>query len=118
MYMIIWFAIKSTRPDLVWRRPEPSASLASLAMFLTVAFHNFNLRNFNLRVSDPSKLIVDVFFDTMSDFNVPGSRPNKNTMKFRKPTVRAWEWEGFMIARATSREPSASLAAAAPRRRA
>ena len=27
------------------------------------------------------------FFDTMSDFNVPGSRPNKNTMKFRKSTV-------------------------------
>ena len=27
------------------------------------------------------------FFDTMSDFNVPGSRPKKNTMKFRKSTV-------------------------------
>ena len=23
----------------------------------------------------------------MSDFNVPGSRPNKNTLKFRKSTV-------------------------------
>ena len=43
----------------------------------TVGFHNFNLRIFNLRVSDPNKLIVDVFVDTMSDFNVPGSRPNK-----------------------------------------
>ena len=53
----------------------------------TVSFHNFNLRIFNLRVSNPHKLIVDVFFDTMSDFNVPGSRPNKNTMKFRKSTV-------------------------------
>ena len=43
----------------------------------TVGFHNFNLRMFNLRVSNPYKLIVDVFFDTMSDFNVPGSRPKK-----------------------------------------
>ena len=42
----------------------------------TVGFHNFNLRNFNLRVSNPNKSIVD-FFDTMSDFNVPGSRPKK-----------------------------------------
>ena len=41
----------------------------------TVGFHNFNLRSFNLRMSNPNKLIVDVFVDTMSDFNVPGSRP-------------------------------------------
>ena len=27
----------------------------------TVGFHNFNLRNFNLRVSNPNKLIVYVF---------------------------------------------------------
>ena len=27
----------------------------------TVGFHNFNLRIFNLRVSNPNKLIVDVF---------------------------------------------------------
>ena len=43
----------------------------------TVGFHNFNLRIFNLRVSNPNKSIVDVFVDTMSDFNVPGSRPKK-----------------------------------------
>ena len=53
----------------------------------TVGFQNFDLRIFNLRVSNPNKLIVDVFVDTMSDFNVPGSRPNKNTMKFQKSTV-------------------------------
>ena len=41
----------------------------------TVGFHNINLRIFNLRVSNPNNLIVDVFFDTMSDFKVPGSRP-------------------------------------------
>ena len=28
---------------------------------ITVGFHNFNLRIFNLRVSNPNKLIVDVF---------------------------------------------------------
>ena len=27
----------------------------------TVGFHNFNLRIFNLRVSNPNKFIVDVF---------------------------------------------------------
>ena len=43
----------------------------------TVGLHNFNLRIFNLRVSNPNKLIVDVFVGTMLDFNVPGSRPNK-----------------------------------------
>ena len=43
----------------------------------TVGFHNFNLRIFNLRVSNPNKLILDVFFDMMSDFNVPGSRPKQ-----------------------------------------
>ena len=53
----------------------------------TVGFHNFNLRIVNLRVSNPNKLIVDAFVDTMSDFNVPGSRPNKITTKFRKSTV-------------------------------
>ena len=53
----------------------------------TVGFHNFNLRIFNLRISNPNKLIVYVFVDTMSDFNVPGSRPPKKTIKFRKSTV-------------------------------
>ena len=44
----------------------------------TVGFHNFNLRIFDLRVSNPNKPIVDVLFDTMSDFNVPGSRPERS----------------------------------------
>ena len=48
----------------------------------TVGLHNFNLRIFNFRVSNPNKLIVDVFFDTMSDFNVPGFRPQKQTLIF------------------------------------
>ena len=45
---------------------------------LTVGFHNFNLRIFKLRVSNPNEFIVDVFLDTMSDFNVPGSRPYRS----------------------------------------
>ena len=48
----------------------------------TVGFRNFNLRIFNLRVSNPSKLIVDISFDAMSDFNVPGSRPKKARCNF------------------------------------
>ena len=58
---------------------------------LTVGFHNFNLRIFNLRVSNPNELIVVVFFDTMSDFNVPGSRPKKNEISEidRKGTVHS-----------------------------
>ena len=63
----------------------------------TVGFHNFNLRVFNLRVSNPNKLMVGVFFYTMSDFNVPGSRPPK-TMKFRKSTVHDLSNAGFLQA--------------------
>ena len=48
-----------------------------VCVLATVGFHNVNLRILNVRVSNPSKLIVDVFVDTMSDFNVPGSRPKK-----------------------------------------
>ena len=33
-----------------------------MLILTTVGFHNFNLRIFNLRVSNPNKLIVDVFF--------------------------------------------------------
>ena len=44
----------------------------------TVGFHHFNLRIFNLRISNPNKLRnCGCFFDTKSDFNVPGSRPKK-----------------------------------------
>ena len=56
------------------RSPSPRRATSSS----TVGFHNFNLRIFNLRVSNPKKLIVDVFVDTMSDFNVPGSRLKKH----------------------------------------
>ena len=32
-----------------------------MLFLITVGFNNFNLRIFNLRISNPSKLIVDVF---------------------------------------------------------
>ena len=56
-----------------------------MCYYNTVGFHNLDLRIFNLRVSNPND--CGCFFDTMSDFNVPRSRPKKNTMKFRKSTV-------------------------------
>ena len=52
----------------------------------TVGFHNFNLRIFNLRVSNPNKLIVDVFLTRCRISMCQGLGP-KNTMKFRKSTV-------------------------------
>ena len=48
----------------------------------TPSFHNFNFRIFNLRIPNPNKLIVNVFFDTMSDFNVPKFRPKKIRLNF------------------------------------
>ena len=52
----------------------------------TVGLHNFNLRIFNLRVSNPNKLIVDVFLTRCRIPMCQGLGP-KNTMKFRKSTV-------------------------------
>ena len=45
--------------------PDPGENLASGNLVMetgcTVGLHNFNLRIFSLRVSNPGKLIVDVF---------------------------------------------------------
>ena len=57
---------------------QPGGAPRAFNQERAVGFHNFNLRNFNLRVSKSNKFIVDMFFDTMSDFNVPGSRPKKH----------------------------------------
>ena len=44
----------------------------------TVGFHNFNLRIFNLRVSNPNKLIVGVFLTRCQISNCQGlGRKNK-----------------------------------------
>ena len=75
-------------PTMFSRRrtsPQFSAKLPRQLPRTTVGFHNFNLRIFNLRVKS-EQIKCGCFFDAMSDFNVPGSRPNKNTMKFRKST--------------------------------
>ena len=60
----------------------------------TVGFHNFNLRIFNLRISNPNKLIVYVCLTRCRISMCQGLGP-KNTMKFRKLTVtqkfaKAW----------------------------
>ena len=39
-------------------------------------FHNFNLRIFNLSLKS-EQIDCGCFFDTLSDFNVPGSRHKK-----------------------------------------
>ena len=69
--------LKQRSVALLRRRSNNPQHLASSLVFHTVCFHNFNLRIFNLRVSNPNKFIVDAFVDTMSDFNVPVSRPKK-----------------------------------------
>ena len=72
---------------IFFRWHNASAALPYLyEELITVGFHNFNLRIFNLRVKS-EEIDCGCLFDTMSTFNVPGSRPQKNTMKFRKSTV-------------------------------
>ena len=44
----------------------------------TVGFHNFNLRFFNSRVSNPNKFIVDVFLTRCRISMCQGLGPNKN----------------------------------------
>ena len=44
----------------------------------TVGFHNFNLRIFNLRVSNPNKLIVDVFLTRCRISMCQGLGPKKH----------------------------------------
>ena len=74
-YMYWWFLLVCNCCISIVRH-STTIDVYIICLF-TVGFHNFNLRTFNLKVSNPNKLIVDVFVDTMSDFNVPGSRPKK-----------------------------------------
>ena len=48
----------------------------------TVGFHNFNLRIFNLRVSNPNKLIVDVFLTRCRISMCQGLGPTKTRLNF------------------------------------
>ena len=44
----------------------------------TVDFHNFNLRTFNLRISNPNKFIVDVFLTRCRISMCQGLGPKKH----------------------------------------
>ena len=46
--------------------------------YSTVGFHNFNLRIFNSRVSNPNKLIVDVFLTRCRISMCQGLGPKKH----------------------------------------
>ena len=48
----------------------------------TVGFHNYNLRIFNSRVSNPSKLIVDVFLTRCRISMCQGLGPTKTRGNF------------------------------------
>ena len=63
----------------------------------TVGFYNFNLRVFNLRVSNPNKLIVHVFLTRCRISMCHGLGQTKNTMKFRKSTVLTLASPCFVI---------------------
>ena len=58
-------------------RLRPTALPQALAAH-TVGFHNFNLRIFNLRVSNPNKLIVDVFLTRCRISMCQGLGPRKH----------------------------------------
>ena len=60
-------------PRWSWR--EKVRGRAALS---TVGFHNFNLRIFNSRVSNPSKLIVDVFLTRCRISMCQGLGPKKH----------------------------------------
>ena len=49
-------------------------------------FPQFQSSNFQFESLKSEQINCGCFFDTMSDFKVPGARPKK-TMKFRKSTV-------------------------------
>ena len=73
---------------ILWLNSRGVNRSPKLCMITTVGFHNFNIRIFNLRVSNPNKLIVDVFLTRCRSSMYQGLSP-KNTMKFRKSTVVA-----------------------------
>ena len=72
--------------DKMGSSPEARTCKGHLRSGPTVGFHNFNLRIFNLRVSNPNKWIVDVFWQDVG-FQCARVSAQTNTMKFRKSTV-------------------------------
>ena len=95
IYIYIYIYIHITRQPIgLARATYPSVRALISACLVpserlplhTVGFHDFNLRIFNLRVSNPNKLIVDVFLHDVG-FQCARVSAQKNTMKFRKSTV-------------------------------
>ena len=63
------------RPAPVGLRPAKQTIMITV---ITVGFHNFNLRILNLRVSNPSKLIVDVLLTRCRTSMCQGLGPKKH----------------------------------------
>ena len=80
MYYTLCFPPEVTDDDVL------RTTDAALRRGDAVGFRNFNLRIFNLRVSNPNKLIVDVFWHDVG-FQCARVSAQTNTMKFRKSTV-------------------------------
>ena len=78
----------------------------------TVGFHNFNLRTFNLRVSNSNKLIVDVFLTRCRISMCQGLGPKKHD-EISEIDGNTWALgigcEGFGGPRHPLRTPSASV---------
>ena len=72
IYIYIYIYMCSTLVAL------PSPATPSKSDTSTVGFHNFNLRNFNLRVSNPNKLIVDAFLTRCRISMCQGLGPKKH----------------------------------------
>ena len=68
--------VRRRRPPRL-AEPHPSLSLSRGAS-PAVSFHNFNLRIFNLRVSNPNKLIVDVLLTRCRISMCQGLCPKKH----------------------------------------
>ena len=60
------------------RRGGSAARFLAPSSAATVGFHNFNLRIFNLRVSNPDKLFVDVFLTRCRISMCQGLGPKKH----------------------------------------
>ena len=70
--------VSVTFPTALPKRLRRSRSTFPTTFATTVGFHNFNLRIFNLRVSNPNKSIVDVFLTRCRISMCQGLGPTKH----------------------------------------
>ena len=75
----------------------------------TVSFHNFKSQNFKLSISNPKSIYVAYLY-VLSNFKLPGSRPQKTNMKFEN-----WPYEchSSSLARRRWRVAGATMGTAA-----